>query len=127
MSHSEPAEVVPPKKKQKSLGDMLNARSVSAPRDVRETSGSVHREVQLYSSLPTLADKTADPLDWWRDNALTFPSLAKLARKYLCVPATSVPSERAFSAAGNIVTAKRNSLKPTKVNELCFLAANLDV
>ena len=108
---------------------MLNARSLVAPRSSVDENdeSSVHREVQLYSTLPTLPDKTADPLDWWRDNTQTFPSLARLVRKYLCVPATSVPSERAFSAAGNIVTAKRNSLKPGKVNDLCFLASNLDV
>ena len=81
------------------------------------------KEVSLYKSLPRSA--TSDPLDWWRQHKTTFPYLCKLARKYLCIPATSVASEREFSAAGNIVSAKRNCLKPAKVNQLCFLSQNL--
>ena len=46
-----------------------------------------------------------------------FPLIAKLARKYLCVCATSVPSERLFSIGGKIVDG-RSRLKPDKVNEL---------
>ena len=35
----------------------------------------------------------SNPLDWWRINESNFPYLAKLALKYLSIPATSAPSE----------------------------------
>ena len=44
-----------------------------------------------------------DTLVWWEGNAARFPKLAVLAKMLLSVPATSVPSERLFSAAGLIV------------------------
>ncbi len=47
-------------------------------------------------------------------------------RKYLCVCATSTPSERVFSTAGKVVGPQRALLKPDKVNMLVFLAKNLD-
>lgn len=67
------------------------------------------------------------PLGWWSANSNNsrFPLLVNMARKYLCVTATSTPSERVFSVAGNIVTPQRNILKPEKVNQLVFLAKNL--
>ncbi len=37
-----------------------------------------------------------DPLAWWKDNEGKYPHIAKMARCYLAVPATSVPSERVF-------------------------------
>ena len=87
------------------------------PAAVSETEVScVSKEVNLNSSLPRIGDNNADPLIWWNKNRETFPILSKMARKYLCVMATSVPSERLFSAAGSIVSARRNTLKPAKVN-----------
>ena len=51
--------------------------------------------------------------------------LPRMARRYLGVVATSVPSERLFSTAGNVVTAKRCALEPENVEKLVFLHDNL--
>lgn len=66
-----------------------------------------------------------DPLIWWKANEHRFPQMSKLARRYLCIPATSVASERVFSTSGNIVNAKHSKLTPEHVDMLTFLAKNL--
>ena len=53
-----------------------------------------------------------NPLDWWRKNESRFPHIAKLAKKLLCIPATSAPAERLFSHAGLIISKTRAALKP---------------
>ena len=62
----------------------------------------------------------AYPLDWWKKESLHLPMLSNLARKYLCIYAISVASKRTFSTGGNIVTSKRNCLKPHVVDQLVF-------
>ena len=64
-------------------------------------------------------------LNWWKVNESRFPTLAKMARCYLCVPATSVPSERVFSTAGLVINDRRSSLSPENVDMLIFLSKNL--
>ena len=66
-----------------------------------------------------------DPLAWWKQHALSYPHLSQLFKKYLCIPATSVPSERAFSKAGELVSKKRSNLKPSNVHMLLFLSNNM--
>ena len=66
-----------------------------------------------------------EALDWWREEEKKFPALSCLARKYLCICGTSVPSERLFSDGGNIVNTLRNWLTPEHVNMLMFLSKNL--
>ena len=66
-----------------------------------------------------------DALEWWGRNEHRFPMVANLARRLLCVPATSVPSERIFSTAGMIVNNLRSSLSPDNVDMLIFLNKNL--
>ena len=65
-----------------------------------------------------------DPFEWWRSRKNKYPDLEKIARKYLCIPATSCSSERCFSTAGNIVSQKRSSLSPENVDILVFLYQN---
>ena len=46
--------------------------------------------------------------------------MARLARRYFSIPATSVRSEEIFSVAGNILSEKRNRLLPENVDKLVF-------
>jgi len=61
-----------------------------------------------------------DPLLWWRAHEGHYSLLSQLARKYLCIPGTSVPSERLFSKAGELVSLRRCRIKPKHVNMFCF-------
>ena len=65
-----------------------------------------------------------DPLIWWRTNSYRFPILSFLAKDFLAVPATSVPSEQIFSKAGHIMNVKRSSLGSSLADKLIFLAHN---
>jgi hypothetical protein len=66
-----------------------------------------------------------DPLVWWESRKQAYPTLYRLAMKYLAIPATSAASERAFSAAGNIVTMRRCRLSHDVIEDLHFLHENL--
>ncbi|CAG8658103.1 12117_t:CDS:2, partial [Acaulospora morrowiae] len=68
-------------------------------------------EIDEYLSLEEEGRRT-DPFQWWNIKKTRFPILSKIARKYLCVSATSVSSERLFSDVGNNITAKRTNLNP---------------
>lgn len=110
------AEVVEAKRMKRSLGSFFKKDSIPGPaaRPDREAI-----EIEFQSYLHALeVDGEANPLDWWRLHEPNFPRVASLARKYLCIPATSAPSERAFSTGGNIVTCHRAALKPDNVDRL---------
>jgi len=51
--------------------------------------------------------------------------VAAVARRMLAIPATSVPSERLFAMAGDVLTKKRNRLAPSKADCVVFLMDNL--
>ena len=84
----------------------------------------VEVEISRYLDLPVV-EMDSDPLQWWKHEEKRLPVLAVLAKKYLCICGTSVPSERLFSKSGFIVDAFRSHLLPEKVNMLTFLAKNL--
>ena len=63
----------------------------------------------------------SNPLVWWKQYAARFPCLDQVVRRYLPMPATSVPVERLFSVAGQVVTVTRNRLHPETVTLLVFL------
>ena len=81
------------------------------------------RELEIYLQYPSL-DIDESPLQWWKLECKRLPLLSIAARKYLCVCATSVTSERVFSIGGQVVNSRRSCLKPHKVNSLIFLAKN---
>jgi hypothetical protein len=67
-------------------------------------------ELDRYLALPV--DEETDPLLWWQAHAREYPVVSDMARDYLTIQATSVPSEQAFSVAGNTISKTRNRLLP---------------
>ncbi|XP_042073325.1 zinc finger BED domain-containing protein 4-like [Haplochromis burtoni] len=80
-------------------------------------------EVQRYMMEPNIG-RLEDPLKYWGRQKYVYPHLYKLALTYLCTPASSVPCERVFSKAGEILSKKRNRLRPATVEKLLFLNKN---
>ena len=79
----------------------------------------------LYWKEMSYPPVNVDILGWWKEHQKVYPLLAKCARKYLAVQATSCPSERTFSTGGNTVTYNRTKLDPTNVHMLVYCKDNL--
>lgn len=47
---------------------------------------------------------------YWKSKQYDYPVIAWIAKDYLPIPATSVPSESVFSQGSDVVTKKRNKL-----------------
>ena len=77
-------------------------------------------ELENYLKYPRANEKT-NILHWWKENEKNFPRIAKMAKDVLSTMATSVPVERLFSAAGQIVTEKRCCLSNDSINALSCL------
>ena len=76
--------------------------------------------MSIYLSLDQV-DPSFNVLSWWQIQATKLPMIASVVKQILCVPATSTPSERPFSKAGNLITKKRAQLKSSKVDMALFL------
>ena len=87
--------------------------------------GSRDLESQRGSNNRRRVNFNDDPLCWWKLNDHKLPMLGQLARRYIAIQATGLPSERLFSKAGQVSTPARAQLKPEKVDQLMFLAENL--
>lgn len=79
----------------------------------------IENEISSYLDFPT-AEVETSPLVWWKAEYRRFPTLSQLAKRYLCLPATSVPSEQVFSTCGHIVSSLRGRLLPKNVKKLIF-------
>lgn len=77
--------------------------------------------LSLYRAEHSISE-TDCPLKWWSVHAGAHPQVSNLAKKYLASPATSVPCERIFSLAGNIIQKKRAALSAENVNRLVCLS-----
>ncbi|XP_062618085.1 E3 SUMO-protein ligase ZBED1-like [Saccostrea cucullata] len=85
---------------------------------------TIEDEIKLYVS-EKIVNTKSNPFIWWKKNTETYKKLSMLARKLLCIPATSVSSERVFSTAGGTVTKLRASLDSDSVDKLVFLNKQL--
>ncbi|CAG12947.1 unnamed protein product [Tetraodon nigroviridis] len=68
--------------------------------------------------------RSQDPLQYWQTQRLHYPNLYKLAMKFPCTPSSSVPCERVFSKAGEMVSKRRNRLGTNMLKQLMFWNKN---
>lgn len=64
-----------------------DARQAPAPPE-KSAFERAEKEVQKYNTAAPLP-LSESPLDWWKEHHHEYPLLAKLAKRYLCVPGTS--------------------------------------
>ena len=60
---------------------------------------------------------------WWLKNQFRFPIIFQMWRDHAVIPATSAPSERVFSAAGNLITKKRTRMASETIRYVICLRA----
>lgn len=119
-------ESVPVSKKSKMLEDLFGNSFFTGDPSARIKSSRelAHDELVKYRDVASLS-LDGKVLEWWRAHQTEFPLMADLAKAYLCIPGTSVPSERVFSTAGDIVRSERSVLSCEHVDHLVFLKKNL--
>ena len=77
--------------------------------------------IERYQQQPEV-ESSADPYIWWNQHRNTFDYMLPIISKHLGCPATSVPSERLFSSAGNVISCKRAAMLPENANEFICLS-----
>ena len=89
----------------------------------------VNEEIHKYllTLIPNDEIDDFNVLSFWKDHKSSLPILGELVKKYLCIPVTSTSSERAFSYAGILISAKRSSLSPYVVEKTLFIHDNHDL
>ena len=83
----------------------------------------VTNEVTEYLALREISFES-DSLMWWLGQQEKFPILSRIAKRYLAVYSCSTSSERLFSDAGNLLTAKRTRMNPKLFKKILFLKKN---
>ncbi|KAJ8346826.1 hypothetical protein SKAU_G00282270 [Synaphobranchus kaupii] len=100
--------------------EIIEENVISEQASTSETASQVH----AYLGEATIP-RNASPLEYWKSNQARFPALARVARKYLSAPSTSVDSERLFSAVAHVIDEKRNRINCEKAEMLIFVQKNL--
>lgn len=89
-------------------------------REWRSSSLIQKDEMEKYFNMDVPSD-CKDLLQWWKTHSTSLPKLSAIAKKVLCIPASSAASERNFSRAGLIVTDRRSHIDPDHVNNLLMI------
>ncbi|XP_034562847.1 zinc finger BED domain-containing protein 4-like [Notolabrus celidotus] len=123
---SDSSSASPPEKKKSAMKELFGEWFMAQEPRTRSADEVAEEEMNLYR-LADCIPTDGNPLRWWKKHHSSYPHLAMLAQPYLAVPGTSVPSERVFSTAGDIVTASRSVLSAENVDILIFLKKNLKI
>lgn len=97
---------------------------VSSIQSQSTVTSSANALIRQYLNIPHQDLKCNIYTFWDQHKSVLYP-LGHIAEKYSIIPATSVPAERIFSKACQILSARRNRLLPENVDILIFLRKNM--
>lgn len=106
------------------LDNLWQMLDIEVGRQTKNATADAIQEVQRYLAEGNII-RSEDPLTYWKNQKNTYPHLYQLSIQFLCTPASSVPCERLFSTAGEVVSKKRNRLNFKTLEKLIFLNKNL--
>ncbi|CAF4525832.1 unnamed protein product, partial [Rotaria magnacalcarata] len=110
-------------KKRKQIHEHKRANLASKLDDIFDLASSPNKsqdetetktEFDKYIQDNTKIDKDMNLLIYWKNNESTYPTLAKIAKRILSIPATNTSVERLFSDSGNTITNRRTRLQTSK-------------
>jgi hypothetical protein len=84
---------------------------------------TIHSEVERWFMEPCIHEEST-PKDvqlYMLSKSYNFPIITQMARDFLAIPATSSPSERVFSLAGNLISKKRTRIASENVRYVLCL------
>lgn len=114
-SNSSTIERLPSKRPRTSLGNDSAYREALFNRSSKRRRNDFDR----YIEIPNDPD-IVDSLSWWRENQANYPTLAKMARDTLSVPASGSTVERVFSISGRLAIWQRNRLNAETISKSMF-------
>jgi len=119
-SEDQDDEVKPPRKKVR-LDPLADLRAGATTSQERSTESiSVEDELSQYKLL-RVSGASTPILQYWQQQAADYPVLSTVARRLLCIPASSAQSERDFSSVGRTITDARSQLAASKVESIELL------
>jgi hypothetical protein len=83
-------------------------------------------EIANYTNMNIVFSEDSNTLDFWKIHSNQYPILSTICKKIFSIPCTSVPSERLFSKSGEIISLKRNKLKPELAEYLTILDQDIN-
>ena len=114
------------------VDDDANGDGAVNTEQINDLARQLDSEIVFFKGLAPISffvdkEKTvySNPLLWWKSMVHRFPLLGRRAQKVLAIMGTSAPSERVFSAGGNVVTKNRASMRADTVADLILLKQSL--
>lgn len=100
------------------LADVIGSKKSTV--DTAKEEGVLAEIDQYY----TMEQRTTSPFVWWNHRQSIFTTLSRVAKTYLCVPATSRSPDRMFEAEADRDSSQRRLLPTDHVDKLVFLHNN---
>lgn len=120
---SEDVPSEPPSKRRRVDEDDLFDFMEASAHSTAATPSATLQEIHDYLDEP---DTDESVLSFWRLRDERYPRLARLAAKFLSIPASSAPVERLFSVAGKVFRPERCRLTDKRFAQLMFIRCNTE-